>query len=196
MTSKDELRKELIANCHYLASSYKTLAAKQLLNYLLPLIDKSTNIAIYHAHGHEISLNYVVEYCQQLPNKKLYQPYASKNNRYMYFEHYNDQKSNIFVADDEYFDNATYLQWYKLDLIILPLVAVDKSGVRLGRGGGYYDFTLKDCVDSLVRPILCGVGYQLQLLDSKQLLADNWDVKLDYFASENGLLMFGGDEAG
>lgn len=49
----------------------------------------------------------------------------------------------------------------KIDLIIVPAVAFDKSGLRLGRGGGYYDKFLK----KQSHATLVGVGYDFQLVD-------------------------------
>jgi 5-formyltetrahydrofolate cyclo-ligase len=49
----------------------------------------------------------------------------------------------------------------KIDLIIVPGVAFDKKGCRLGRGGGYYDRFLK----KQTHAILIGVGYDFQLVD-------------------------------
>ena len=49
----------------------------------------------------------------------------------------------------------------KIDLIIVPAVAFDKTGLRLGRGGGYYDKFLK----KQSHATLVGVGYDFQLVD-------------------------------
>lgn len=48
-----------------------------------------------------------------------------------------------------------------IDLIIVPAVAFDKEGHRLGRGGGYYDRFLK----KYPRATLIGVGYDFQLVE-------------------------------
>jgi len=189
MKTKQQLRDSVLAECALLTSADRQLAAKQLCVTLANLIANSSKIALYHAHHHEISLEYIVDYCRNLPSKSLYQPVASKSNRYLYFTDYTNQ-SEIFISDDKYLHGERYLQWYNLDLIILPLVAVDGSGARLGRGGGYYDFTLKECMHIPKRPILCGVGYQLQLLDNEQIPDKEWDIKLDYFASPVQLLKF------
>ena len=72
------------------------------------------------------------------------------------------------------------------DLILIPLVACDLNGNRIGMGQGHYDRAL----DGL-RPgaTLVGIGWDFQLLD--ELLApDPWDQPLDAFASPAGLTEF------
>ena len=73
------------------------------------------------------------------------------------------------------------------DLVLVPLLAVDGSGTRLGQGGGHYDRAL---------PALCaagatiiGLGWAMQRVE-EQLPRDPWDVPLDGFASPSGLEMF------
>jgi 5-formyltetrahydrofolate cyclo-ligase len=49
----------------------------------------------------------------------------------------------------------------QLDLVLVPGVAFDLHGWRLGRGKGYYDKLLAE-----VRGATCGVGYEEQLLNT------------------------------
>ena len=49
----------------------------------------------------------------------------------------------------------------EIDLVIVPAVAFDAKGRRLGRGGGYYDRFIK----KLTHTVLVGVGYDFQLVD-------------------------------
>jgi len=68
----------------------------------------------------------------------------------------------------------------------VPLVAWDAAGVRLGRGGGFYDRAF-----STMRPDhVIGLGYAFQR--QAALPCDPWDVNLDYVATEQGVLHFGG----
>lgn len=60
----------------------------------------------------------------------------------------------------------------EIDLIVVPAVAFDKTGLRLGRGGGYYDKFLK----KHTRAMLIGVGYDFQLVD--QVPAERHDQKV------------------
>jgi len=70
------------------------------------------------------------------------------------------------------------------DLILVPLIAIDRRGTRLGRGKGHYDRALVALRKTKAR--LVGVGWQLQLLD-EAIPADEWDVPLEAFASPAGL---------
>ena len=73
------------------------------------------------------------------------------------------------------------------DLILVPLIAIDGNGTRLGRGKGHYDRSLVRLRKSGAK--LIGVGWRLQrLVDA--IPADEWDVPLDGFASPEGLELF------
>jgi 5-formyltetrahydrofolate cyclo-ligase len=74
------------------------------------------------------------------------------------------------------------------DLILVPLIAIDGNGTRLGRGKGHYDRALVGLKKNGAR--LIGVGWAMQRLD-EIIPADEWDVPLDGFASPEGLELFG-----
>ena len=73
------------------------------------------------------------------------------------------------------------------DLVLVPLIAIDSHGTRLGRGKGHYDRALIHLKKIGAR--LVGVGWSLQRLGIT-IPADDWDVPLDGFASQNGLEWF------
>lgn len=77
-----------------------------------------------------------------------------------------------------------------LSLILLPLVAFDAAGTRLGMGAGYYDRAL---AFRLLRsrwrgPLLIGVAFALQ--QSPALPRQPHDVALDGVITERGLQLF------
>ena len=73
------------------------------------------------------------------------------------------------------------------DLVLVPLIAIDGVGTRLGRGKGHYDRALARLKKSGAR--LVGVGWAMQRL-ADAIPADAWDVPLDGFASPDGLELF------
>lgn len=76
-----------------------------------------------------------------------------------------------------------------LDLVLLPLVACDLEGNRLGRGAGFYDRSLAFRLrTSGNRPRLVGVGYEFQTVRSIQAMP--WDVPLDALVTEKAVYSF------
>ena len=73
------------------------------------------------------------------------------------------------------------------DLVLLPLVAVDRKGTRLGQGKGHYDRAAAELRGH--GALLIGVGWAVQMLD-EEIPADSWDLPLDGFASPDGVEMF------
>ena len=73
------------------------------------------------------------------------------------------------------------------NLVLVPLIAIDSAGTRLGRGKGHYDRALIGLKKSGAR--LIGVGWPIQRL-SETIPADEWDVPLHAFASPTGIEWF------
>lgn len=74
------------------------------------------------------------------------------------------------------------------DLLLIPLIAVDRGGNRIGMGKGHYDRALSGLREAGAK--LIGVGWPFQLLE-EPIESDSWDVPLDGFASPDGLVEFG-----
>lgn len=66
---------------------------------------------------------------------------------------------------------------WSLDVLLMPLVAFDRRGNRLGMGGGFYDRVLAGLSRGPRRPRLVGVGYRFQEVDA--LPVAPWDEPLD-----------------
>jgi 5-formyltetrahydrofolate cyclo-ligase len=60
-----------------------------------------------------------------------------------------------------------------LDLILVPGVAFDLTGHRLGRGKGFYDRLL-----AKVRGVKCGVAFNQQIV--KEVAAETHDIRMDF----------------
>lgn len=68
-------------------------------------------------------------------------------------------------------------------ILLVPLLAFDRRGHRLGYGGGYYDRTLADL--RAKGPVFAiGVGYDFQEVD--EVPADSIDQRVDAIATDAG----------
>lgn len=67
-------------------------------------------------------------------------------------------------------------------VVIVPGLAFDRSGGRLGRGGGYYDRTLADRGTEPPSPFLVGVGFSFQLVARVPMM--QCDTRLHGFVDE------------
>lgn len=70
-----------------------------------------------------------------------------------------------------------------LDLILVPALAVDANGYRLGYGGGFYDRFLKSC-----KAFSAAVVYEGFVVD--ELPHDTYDVPIDYIVTNGKRLTF------
>ncbi len=71
------------------------------------------------------------------------------------------------------------------DLVLLPLVAFDAAGYRLGYGGGYFDRTLAARVP---RPRAIGIGFELARV--ADIRPQRHDIRMNTVVTETGLFRF------
>jgi 5,10-methenyltetrahydrofolate synthetase len=65
------------------------------------------------------------------------------------------------------------------DVLLLPLVACDPNGYRLGYGGGYFDRTL---AANVPRPLAIGVGFEFAIVPN--IYPEPHDIPLDIIVTE------------
>jgi 5-formyltetrahydrofolate cyclo-ligase len=74
------------------------------------------------------------------------------------------------------------------DLVVVPLIAFDAAGGRLGQGGGYYDRTLSELRAAKPAPPCVGLAFAGQEVDA--VPREDHDQKLDGVLSELGYRAF------
>ena len=74
------------------------------------------------------------------------------------------------------------------DVMLVPLLAFDRQGYRLGYGGGFYDRTIQ-ALRAKKTIVAIGVGYAAQEIDA--VPRDDHDQPLDYMMTENGVFACG-----
>ena len=70
----------------------------------------------------------------------------------------------------------------QLQLIIVPGIAFDATGYRLGYGKGFYDRFLAKCRDA----VTVGLAYQMQIVEDTS--PQTWDIPVHYIFTEKNII--------
>jgi 5-formyltetrahydrofolate cyclo-ligase len=191
----NQLRKAMRARRRQLSyrtlTSHSQLMARQATK--CKILQSGKRIAFYFATDGEMDPSPLVARASNA-GKKCYYPVLRERpaNALWFAEHKANQslKSNRFGIPEPNIHHSRITPSWGLDLILLPLVAFDLTGNRLGMGGGYYDRTL---AYRLKRrhwkgPKLIGLAHELQCVDS--LPSNAWDIPLDGVITEKQFYQF------
>lgn len=77
-------------------------------------------------------------------------------------------------------DKAKLIPAADIDLVVVPAVAFDRTGNRLGMGAGYYDRFLEQNHDT----VLLGITWSCQVADG--IPCEVHDVRMQYLLTEEG----------
>jgi len=77
------------------------------------------------------------------------------------------------------------------DVLLVPLLAFDNKGYRLGQGGGFYDRTLAKLQSGGQKPLAIGIAFAAQGVET--VPRDAFDRCLDWIVTEEGARHFGTD---
>ncbi|MDL2215081.1 5-formyltetrahydrofolate cyclo-ligase [Dysgonomonas sp. OttesenSCG-928-M03] len=179
-TLKDKIRKE-IADIKRKYTQEDLLGMSEEVFSVLEItgvFNDSRKICIYNAMNDEVATRQFID--RWIHAKEFYLPVVKDNDIILrrLQEDTVFEKSKIGVFEPLGND---FTEYSKLDIIIVPGVAFDRKGNRLGRGKGYYDRFLNK-----VKATKIGICFDFQLLD--QIPSDNWDIKMDMIVSENDLI--------
>lgn len=151
---------------------------------------KSKKIGVYlHAFG-EIQTKKIIQYCFA-HSKQVYLPMICNMNQRLVWvrisaQQYNNRQfcQHILGMKEPKASRGKHVSY--LDYLIMPLLACDRYGTRMGMGGGFYDRTL---ASAPYKPIRVGLAHEFQYLDSN-LEKRVWDEPLDQLISPTQFYRF------
>lgn len=175
-TTKTQLRAHFKQKRRNISTFRRKLLAQQAATHLQKstIFKQAQNIAVYWPSAHEFDAQPIIQSIHQ-SNKNCYLPIV-KPNHAMHFAQY--QRGQVLKPNQYGIlepDNLKTIRRDLLDLIIVPLLAFNKRGTRLGMGGGYYDRFLAGRKSR--KPVIVGIGYKEQ--ECANLTRQTWDVKMD-----------------
>lgn len=183
MNPRQQLRQDIRRKRRALTRTEQLRAAKRLHAQLCrrPEFIRARHVALYLPNDGEIDPRPLLESCWKM-GKKTYLPvlHPILHNRLWFvpFDRHTKLVRNIYKIQEPPIVKAPRRPPWALDLVLLPLVAFDANGNRMGMGGGYYDrtFSFKSRRQSIPGPKLIGLAHELQRVD--RLPVENWDIPL------------------
>ncbi len=189
--NKSALRAQFLAARSTVPAKDRALWAKAAALHLREslVFQQAKNIACYFSLPNEFDMAFIQQVIIQA-GKQCYLPVLTPK-KSLIFSAYTPGDvlvPNVFNIPEPVVQPNKTIAPETLDLVLLPLVAFDKHGNRLGMGGGYYDRTFAFMRAPMQKPFLIGVGYQVQAAAS--LPIESTDVRLHAVLTEQGLQTF------
>ncbi len=196
LNDRNQLRREIRQRRQQLDAHERHHRALALCAHLAddPLFRRARRIAFYLANDGEPDLRPLIELAWSMDKACFLPVVGARHSRRLWFLPYTPATplvpNRFGIPEPRHHRGERRLKPHSLDLILMPLVAFDAAGHRLGMGGGYYDTTLAFLRyrRHWLRPARIGTAFACQ--EVPQLPAEPWDVPLDAIATEAGIRHF------
>lgn len=185
-SERNELRRYFRSRRQSLSAQVQRNNSLHVARHLLKTghLLRSRRIGAYWANDGEVDLHPLLTELHHR-RKILALPVVDRGGRMSFFRH--RPGAPLFINRyniPEPAEGAAFINGRSLDLVLVPLVAFDGFGVRLGMGAGYYDRFL-GALPVLMRPRIVGIAHEVQR-SSDPLPFDDWDVPMDGVVTEAG----------
>ena len=180
--NKDDIRRQVRARKSMLDDNEKIAAARRVFDTVrnLAAYTVARNVLLYHSLADELSTREFINGCSD--DKKFFLPRV--NGLDLEILPYERTRMHLGAFRIEEPDGDDIMDISNIDLIIVPAVAYDRQGNRVGRGKGYYDRLL-----SRSRAITIGVCYDFQLFDEFE--TEVHDIPVDFVVTDKPLIIRG-----
>lgn len=174
-----------------LSTQFQREASKSLAEQLihLPSIQSANTFALYLANDGELDPNPFINWCWQQQKQvvlPILHPFKKGHLLFLKYSPSTLMKKNRFDISEPALDVTNVVPIADIDVIFTPLVAFDKTGQRLGMGGGFYDRTLAN-VNSTVRGIsIIGLAHDCQ--EVEQVPIEPWDIPIPQIVTPSRMI--------
>lgn len=177
---KSEIRRKIKALRTMMSDMEKVCAAEEVFSRLeeTAAFQMAEHILMYHSLPDELSTHAFLRKWNRI--KKFYLPRVNGVN--LEILPYDESRLELGSFHIEEPTGSDTVDPDEIELIVIPAVAYDRSGNRLGRGKGFYDRLLATTSATKI-----GVGYEFQLVDS--LPAEPHDVPVDIIVTQKATIV-------
>lgn len=150
-----------------------------------PFYQQAQTLLCYMAFRNEVDVSKVMEDAWQ-QGKRVLLPRVNPADRTMkciQVEKFSDLQSGAYGIMEPLDDPSRMIPPTEIDLVIVPGVAFDSQGYRLGYGGGYYDRFFSS---PSIRPIRVGVSFPEQLV--ADVYPESHDQRMDFVITSTKVL--------
>jgi 5-formyltetrahydrofolate cyclo-ligase len=179
MSSKANLRAELtqIRKTRNVSST----EAEQFASFTVSLLtEKMLDVAVYHATAIEPPTSLLINELSK--NRNIYLPKVSKSNL-VWVKNPLEFTTGAFNILEPVGEELSLENYPEINALILPALAADKKGLRLGKGGGYYDRLL-----SKINPQILKIALLFDHEIFEEIPSEPHDKKVDYLVTEKRII--------
>lgn len=190
IVNKKQLRKEILAQRDALTEKERREKSKRIGACILEMdvFEKSNKLLLYASMRSEVETDEIYHDAKKA-GKKIYYPRVLGDK--MEFYRVEDicacEKSVFGVREPQMESNEMFIpDDDDVILVLMPGVAFDQEGNRIGYGGGYYDKYLQWLQDSVKSENICKVAlaYECQMMGEEKIEREVHDVRPDYIVTE------------
>lgn len=173
---KDDIRRNIKARKALLSAMEKANAAARVFEQLeqSAAFAMADNILMYHSLPDELSTREFID--RWAERKRFYLPRVNGINLEVLPYNRSRLAQGAFLIEEPQGDEVVSAD--VIELIVVPAIAYDRRGNRVGRGKGYYDRLLAE-----THALKVGVGYDFQLVD--EIDAEPHDIPVDVVITES-----------
>jgi len=173
---KDELRQKLKIKRRYFEGVRREVADANIRDNFFAAFGNYESFFIYKSFGTEADTRGLIDGLLSL-GKKVYLPRVEGD--IIVPVPYGETKKGAFGIEEPL--GQAYAG--EIDVTVVPLLAVNEDGFRIGYGKGFYDRYFKTA-----KTLKVGLGYYFQF---EEFCGEEWDEPLDLFLCERGIFNFG-----
>ncbi len=153
----------------------------------LPEFVAADKIALYSSFNSEVRTGLIFKEAL-LHNKQVYFPRADEERKHLHFIRVlaaDELRPGLYDIDEPpHYGEGEEVSVDSLDLVVMPGVAFDRFGSRIGYGKGFYDRVLEGATAFKV-----ALAYGCQVTDQK-IPMEAHDVSVDALVTESAIVRF------
>lgn len=180
-TLRGVMKKRRLAVTETDAKSQSAACVNKLMELIEQLPENTGTIALYMPANREVDVADMILLCRQ-QNRTVVVPRVDGDAMEFYeIQDFDDcEKGHFGIWEPK--QDCRKISGEDISLMIVPGVAFDPTGHRLGYGGGFYDRYLERYPDI----IKIAVAYDLQI--TEELPSEDHDVRMDYIVTPTRLM--------